>query len=336
MFIPHEIIFVPTQQCNLHCRHCFVPNTPQTLDIEKAEKFIETAVENGIDRIGFSGGEPFLNPAFLERITAAAVDKGMYFDRIMTNAVWYTSDEQLKSVLQALYDAGFDGTICISYDIFHDQNPEKVKLFMETVFSMWKDRRSIEISAVKSISSTDNTATVSMLEQLAVALDASLANSETQSDNEGIFPKELIFSSPLANAFIYYEDENDSIRIHWIDQTGENPEDPQFWQSSEWFAEDFCDGPGQVLYVHADGSIAPCCGYANENAKLKIGSLYDMSLEQVVSNAKAMNIIQTVYEKGLLKEAKKMEKERHNFPGTGKTNNNCQFCAYMLNEKIKQ
>lgn len=330
MFKPYEIIFVPTQQCNLHCAHCFVPNKDERLDILSAEKFLETAADNGIDRIGFSGGEPFLYPEFLERITSFAVDKAMYFDRIMTNAVWFSSKEHAESVLQSLYDAGFDGTICISYDFFHNQDPQKIRLFIETVFSIWKDRRVIELTAVRSIKDSENKTTEVMIEQLSNLLDTSIITTSSRNSDSEDLPQKLIFNKPLENAFIYYEDEQDSIRIHWIDQTGENPEDPQFWQSNEWFAEDYCEGPGQVLYIHADGSIAPCCGYADENDKLKIGSMYTMSIEQVLNNARSMETVKTVFEKGLLKEAKKMEKDNHNFPGTGKTCNNCQFCAYLL------
>lgn len=332
MFKPYEIIFVPTQQCNLRCPHCFVPNNETRLNIDSAERFLETAADNGIERIGFSGGEPFLYPEFLQRITAFAVDKAMYFDRIMTNAAWFTSQEHLESVLQSVYDAGFDGTICISFDAFHNQDPQKVRRFIETVFSIWKDRRVIELTAVRSISETDNSVTFSMIDQLSHALEA-VPEKKLLHTAHHDFPHKIVFDKPLDNAFIYYEDENDSISIQWIDQTGEKPEDPLFWDSIEWFAEDYCEGPGQVLYVHADGSIAPCCGYANENEKLRIGSIYEMTVEQVLEKAASMDIIHTVFDEGLLKEAKKMEKNNCLFPGSGKTQNNCQFCAYFLNQK---
>ena len=44
----------------------------------------------------------------------------------------------------------------------------------------------------------------------------------------------------------------------------------QGWKARKWFKEDFCAGPGNVLYVHPNGSIAPCCGFANENKALQI------------------------------------------------------------------
>ena len=164
------------------------------------------------------------------------------------------------------------------------------------------------------------------IKELSELLDTdSITSQYSESDD---FPIKLVFNKPLENAFIYYEDEQDSIRIQWIDQVGEDPEDSDYWQAEEWFTEDYCEGPGQVLYVHADGSIAPCCGYANESEKLKIGSIYTMTIKQVLDNANSMDIIKTIYKYGLLKEAMKLDKEK--LPGKGKTCNNCQFCSYLL------
>lgn len=323
MFKPYEIIFVPTQQCNLHCSHCFVPNNPQKLDITVAKNFLNSSLENGIDRIGFSGGEPFLAPDFLNEITAFTVEKSMYFDRIMTNGTWFSSKEHLESVLSDFYDAGFDGTICISYDIFHNQDPQKIKLFVESIFTIWKDRRVLELSAVKSINPNETNQTIQMIKSIAQLLEAKVNYTK---DN---LPISITFTQPLKNAYIYYEDEKDRIRINWIDQTGAVPNDPLYWQSNTWFTEDFCEGPGQVLYIHADGSIAPCCGYANDKKALIIGNIYEMSISQVLSNAKTLDFIQTVYGKGLLEKAKEMEKNNYQFPGKGKTNNNCQFCSFL-------
>ena len=37
--------------------------------------------------------------------------------------------------------------------------------------------------------------------------------------------------------------------------------DPRAFKDSKWFEDDFCEGPGQILFVHATGDIAPCCGF---------------------------------------------------------------------------
>ena len=59
-FNPEEIIFSATDACNLHCPHCFVSRTPDKLDISAVKNFISSCKGTNINKIGFSGGEPFL------------------------------------------------------------------------------------------------------------------------------------------------------------------------------------------------------------------------------------------------------------------------------------
>ena len=86
-FSPTEIIFSTTTACNLHCEHCFINRTPHKLEISDAVRLIESCVESGgqIDRIGFSGGEPFLYMDFLIEVTKSAISHDLMFDQIMTN-----------------------------------------------------------------------------------------------------------------------------------------------------------------------------------------------------------------------------------------------------------
>ena len=51
--------------------------------------------------------------------------------------------------------------------------------------------------------------------------------------------------------------------------------DNRAWQAKRWFKDDYCEGPGNIFYVHSDGNIAPCCGFANENPQLFIGKITD-------------------------------------------------------------
>ena len=84
MFNPQEIIFCPTAECNLHCPHCFVKQDKITLNTQKSLTFLENSVPN-IQKVGFSGGEPFLNPDFLLAVIKKTVQLDLLFDQIMTN-----------------------------------------------------------------------------------------------------------------------------------------------------------------------------------------------------------------------------------------------------------
>ena len=139
-FHPTEIIFSSTTACNLHCEHCFINRTPRKLELSDAVRLIESCVESGgqaepdgtqlpvIDRIGFSGGEPFLALDFVCEIVQKTVEKGAYFDRLMTNAAAFEGEE-MKAAIEKLFDAGFDGTFGISFDAFHAQK-------IETIFTL--------------------------------------------------------------------------------------------------------------------------------------------------------------------------------------------------------
>ena len=119
-FLPYEIIFSVTDFCNLKCKHCYIQKNNKILDVSAAKKFLDTIneckTESEITHIGFSGGEPFLFPDVIEQIVKKSIEKDLLFDCIMTNGLWWKSLEELKTVLQKIYDAGFDGKIGISID----------------------------------------------------------------------------------------------------------------------------------------------------------------------------------------------------------------------------
>ena len=72
-FRPNYLSFAGTYQCNLTCPHCCVPiEWTDRLDIDVALRFLEDAHREGIDILGFTGGEPFLYPEFLVALTRRA------------------------------------------------------------------------------------------------------------------------------------------------------------------------------------------------------------------------------------------------------------------------
>ncbi len=65
-FRPNYLSFAGTYQCNLSCPHCCVPiEWPDRLRIDVALRFLEDAHAYGIEVLGFTGGEPFLDPEYV-------------------------------------------------------------------------------------------------------------------------------------------------------------------------------------------------------------------------------------------------------------------------------
>lgn len=325
MFQPNEIIFVPESRCNLHCPSCYVSRDGAHYPLEYATAFLQDCTKHEILRVGFSGGEPFLRPEFLYEVCKTAIEQDLLFDRIMTNAVWWSSQQELENVLQTLFDHGFDGSFGISYDCWHGQEPAQVATFIKTATSIWKDHSMLQIIIVRQ---GNETKTVEMIEALSNELNAELIL-----DSNG-FPAKIRFNDSCENLVSYEGKNNDEILIGAIDFVPYNHENPKYWNATEWFTDDYCEGPGNVLYVHGDGTIAACCGYANELEELIIGNIRHDSFEQLISNAKNREMVHIAYVKGLSSELKRLQEENHSFPG--KTDNICLFCRYLINHKRKE
>ena len=299
-FIPTEIIFSTTNSCNLNCSHCFVKKSTEKLDIQDAKNLIKDCLHYQdeqnfpfINKIGFTGGEPFLYTEFLFEITKFAIENDFIFDQIMTNGCWWKNKEDLSETLQKLYDVGYDGKIGLSWDIFHNQDEEKITTFIDQVHSVFGGE-SLIIQTVKPF----------------------IENPKKMTDEEkSIFEKSQELEEKIKS--LYPE-----VPIYILPQSFES-ENEKAWQYKKWFKEDFCQGPGNILFIHSDGNIAPCCGFANENKELFIGKITD-SFETIMKNASNNKMIDLCFNKGL-SSVKKVAKKSHK----GKCSDICSFCDFV-------
>ena len=303
-FHPTEIIFAATNACNLHCEHCFIERNPHKLEIADAVALIENCVaaKSDIDRIGFSGGEPFLYMDFLIEVSKAVVTNDLMFDQIMTNGDWWQDEADLRETLQKLYDAGYDGKIGLSWDSYHGQSTERMETFIRTVQEIFGEE-SINIQMVD-----DNTAQGGVTGGCPPFEGVAKDGTSVPAGARGRLPPP-IYHLPRTYTSDY----------------------PRAWQARRWFKEDYCEGPGHILYVHADGNIAPCCGFANENPALFIGLITD-TFPQIMQNAAANPMVKICYEEGLthyrrhgLKKLLRARKQK--LPG--RTKDICTFCDYV-------
>jgi len=304
-FYPKEVLFSPTLQCNLKCAHCDIEKRHGLLPAKGASLFIKKCAKAGIDRVGFTGGEPFLAADFLIALTKEALRQKMFFSRITTNGVWFKNKTTLTATLTKLFEAGYDGDILVSVDAFHAQKLRKVGSFIRTVSRIWNRPEMISIAAVRG---ARETATLKRLRQLAHLLGGRLCYADNRSPC--IKSKELF------------------IRIIYIDLSPvgrasglKNP-----W-GKKWFKDDFCKGPGNIFFITPDGKVAPCCGYANDHARLNIGTIDD-SPKKLIKNARKNKFVSAVFSRGLHVLRKQFIANGIKFPG--KTTNHCFFCRYLL------
>ncbi len=314
MFAPEEIIFAPTGRCNLHCAHCRVPRTPGPLSADAAIAFLESARGKGIERIGFSGGEPFLEPDFLSRVTAAAVSMDYQFDRAMTNGDWWRDGAELREKLSALFGAGFDGKIGVSVDSYHGQTLGRLAAFFEAAFEA-SGRR--DVCGIVWVTSVDDAPLFGLFRNLAAALGGELI------EEEGL--PVAIVGAETGDGSGY--DDPDALSIPFDRIPYSPPAGNIDWTAPDWFEDDFCAGPGNVLYVHPDGGIAACCGFANERADLILGRLGEHDFDALMGRAWKNRYVRACYDEGLGSFRARLESEGVFFPG--KAGDLCSFCDYL-------
>lgn len=286
-FSPNEIIFCPTAKCNLNCSHCWTKKSNDCLDIEDTKKFLlscknatNDSGECPIEKIGFSGGEPFLNLDFVETLSNFAVENDFYFDQIITNGVFWQNENELEIAIKRLYDSKFDGKIALSCDSFHasyDKNYyEKINFFINCV--------------------------------------------------NKIFPEQTLLIQAVDYDDFSFLDADIQIPVYKTKQAFLST-DLRAWKSKKWFCDDYCTELGNVLFVHANGNIAPCCGFANENDALIIGSI-KQNFCDVIQQAKNNKMVKLCFEEGLLNYAKKIKNK------TGKTDEQCTFCDFICHHFV--
>ena len=339
MFCPTEIIFATTTACNLHCPHCFVNREPHQLKTEDALAFLKSAHESEfsqIEKIGFSGGEPFLCMDFLCAVIKASVDYDFMFDRIMTNGDWWKSEQDLHATLQKIYDAGYDGKIGVSYDTFHAQSEERIATFIQTAWEIF-GKQSVEIQSVKSLDCHADS----------ILLTQNQGNAKQKRNCVAIpNPCDTFLKSLAKKLNLTYEENlsksgrgiatltRDEIFLPAYIQTESfQANDSRAFKDKTWFKDDFCESMGQILFVHATGDIAPCCGFANENKALFIGKLTD-TFDTVLQKSRENNMVSLCFERGLSSEIKRLQKEGK-LPA-GKTSDICTFCDFVCSLKTER
>ncbi len=262
-FRPDYVSFAGTYQCNLACPHCCVPiEWTDRLPIETAIRFLEDAHSQGIKRIGFTGGEPFVYPEFVIAVARRAAELGFRFDKVMSNGVWYQDEAHLIQVLSELRDAGFTGKLGMTVDKFHGIDIDKLALFCLTA------RRVFNRDTILSLSYASRAPDqgLELIRRLADSLGGVLEYSE-------LLHRHIVVTPDL------------TMTLNWNHLAPvERAEKFAGGWEGEWFKEDYCEGPGQALIVTPKGEVKPCCGFASDLDQLTIGNIHTDSGESLAED----------------------------------------------------
>jgi hypothetical protein len=108
-FLRLETLWVNTGTlCNITCRNCYIESSPTNdrlayLTMAEFLPFLAEARAMGAREVGFTGGEPFLNPDLLA-MARAALDAGLSA-LILTNAMRPAMRPRIRAGLRALREA---------------------------------------------------------------------------------------------------------------------------------------------------------------------------------------------------------------------------------------
>ncbi|WP_428407624.1 radical SAM protein [Hyphococcus sp.] len=106
--------------CNVECTHCYIESSPANdrlsyLTARELEPFLDEAKTMGAREIGFTGGEPFMNPEMIA-MTEAALSRG-FETLILTNAMKPMMRPRVRDgLLKLREDYGARLTLRVSLD----------------------------------------------------------------------------------------------------------------------------------------------------------------------------------------------------------------------------
>jgi hypothetical protein len=313
-FRPNYLSFAGTYQCNLTCPHCCVPiEWPDRLDIAVALRFLEDAHAHGIELLGFTGGEPFLYPEFLYALVRRAAQLGMRFDKIVTNGVWFHSEGELQRVLRRLKRLGYTGKLGVSVDKFHGMDAAPLAAFCRIARQVFKRDAIVSLS----YASRSPHQGLEPVHRLAAALDAVVEWSD-------LLGRYLLVSPDL------------TMTVNWNHLAPvERAEKLTGGWDGQWFAEDYCEGPGQALIVNPKGEVKPCCGFASDLDQLTIGNIHRQGVKEIIAAARAHPYVGKVFREGLtaIRDGI-LARDPDALPGA--TSNHCFFCWWALTRGLAE
>jgi len=312
IFRPDYVSFAGTYQCNLACPHCCVPiEWTDRLPIPAALRFLEQCRDLGLRTLGLTGGEPFVYPEFVLAVCRRGAKLGFHFDKIATNGVWHRDRDDLRSTLKQLAATGFSGKLGVSVDKFHGVQLDKAVEFCQVAAEVFQRDNIISLS----YASRRPDQGLELIRGLAEKLDAVLD-----------------WSDRLGRYMLVSRDLTMTLNWNHLAPVERAERFSGAWDGT-WFAEDYCEGPGQALIVNPRGDVKPCCGFASDLDQLTIGNIHQHSAAEIIRRGREHPYVGKVFRDGLTAIRDEiLARDPNALPGA--TSNHCFFCWYVLAKSV--
>lgn len=261
---PKTVALLITKQCTAQCKMCCFECSPQTdekMPMEWIEKLIEeAAVIEGIETIGFSGGEPFLEYQNLLKMFKLAKDKNKKVI-CTSNGFWGDTYDKALKIVSEIRAAGLD-RLSLSVDQFHGEY--------------------IGIDRIKNILKASS--------EISLAVDIGSVITKSKSKLGGIFDEiaEEMVNVPHYTAACLPV----GTARKWIDDSDLIYDDFIFTRSNRCFETNY-------FAVFPNGNVFPCCSQAGATEPLKIGNIQTQSLSELYKKYNSNMNIRILKSKGL-------------------------------------
>lgn len=120
---PQTLWFNTGTLCNIECTNCYIESSPTNdrlvyITADEVEGYLDQLEERrwGVREIGFTGGEPFMNPQIIEMVEAA-LRRG-YEVLVLTNAMRPMMRKTMRAGLERLV-AEFGGRLTLRVSVDH-------------------------------------------------------------------------------------------------------------------------------------------------------------------------------------------------------------------------
>ncbi len=302
IFDPESLTIRIAYKCNIRCKFCYQGadlDNKTALDEDRMLDMVREGREAGFVRLGISGGEAFLYAKSMAKIIKLAKRIGYESVSIVSNGFWGKSRQSTRNVLNLLTDAGFappEDMLSMSAGEYHQEWIElsNARNIIDAYYKQFGLPFTIDFEYSKD------------KEHLVAEFNEYLASQGIAEDTYKIRPRTIIA------------------------KLGRGKEiEEQTMETKPLEAFGICPSIGRFV-VQPEGYVVPCCGFNRYIEGLSLGSIYDHSVSEIITNA-STNLVNRYLTHVPLRDMHKELSKHFDLPSDYSVN--CELCEVIFAKK---
>ena len=291
--IYRQLALMLTDKCNAACRFCALRCSPRNqglISLELARQVIDEMKAMGtFARIGLSGGEAFLYPELVKEVLDYAKAAGLPQRTVATNGFWGSWSDEKLDAVLGGMKESLTA-VAFSHDAFHAE-------YVKTEY-LWRAIKALERHGIRyTIHVADVYGEMGAGEFLARCEDLD----------------------------VFYR----HYKLYPLAAMGNAADLPEeiFVRTRPW--EETCCNTENILSVHCDGGVYPCCCPGIFSTEFRLGSLHEMPLSEIVTKSPRMKYVNVMADPARFVKMLRYAREELGVVFPDMTVNGCELC-YMV------